>query len=298
MDPGLVRPPARAQIQAVAPPSLALARAGARLLLPRWLQERAARLQLKDAGYGYDPLGMHRDWLALGVGMYLWLYRRYFRVTSHGVENIPRQGAAILAANHSGMLPVDGVMVSIDVFLHTDPPRPVRPVGDLFIPLLPLFGTLMARTGVVAGTRGNFRYLLEHEELLLVFPEGTPGIGKPFAQRYQLQDWRVGHAELAIRFRVPVIPVAVVGAEESWPQLGRLERIHAFGAPYLPVPATPFPLPSHMHIYYGKPLWLHEGLSPGDADDPEIARRAAARVKGAVEALIDHGLREREGVFR
>ncbi|MFW5920291.1 MAG: acyltransferase, partial [Polyangiales bacterium] len=109
--------------------------------------------------------------------------------------------------------------------------------------------------------------------------------------------WRVGHAELAIRHCAPVVPVAIVGAEEAWPQLGRL-RVHPFGAPWLPVPLSPIPLPVHYHIWYGEPLMLHEGLEPGDADDPRLAEAAAARVREAVQALIDRGLRERPGVFR
>ena len=86
-----------------------------------------------------------------------------------------------------------------------------------FVPALPFIGTIFARGGMVGGSRGNVRALLEAGELLMIFPEGTPGIIKPFHKRYQLQKFRVGHAELAIRHQVPVIPVGIVGAEEQLP---------------------------------------------------------------------------------
>jgi 1-acyl-sn-glycerol-3-phosphate acyltransferase len=166
------------------------------------------------------------------------------------------------------------------------------------VPLLPIMSTFFSRTGAIGGTRENFRKVLDAGELLLVFPEGTEGIGKPFSKRYELQSWRVGHAELAIRHQVPVVPVAVIGAEEQWPQIARLDRVKLFGAPFLPVPATPLPLPVHYHIYYGEPLALHEGLDPFAADDPAVVTAAALRVRDAVAALIERGLAERPGVFR
>ncbi len=267
-------------------------------LLPRRERERLAHLRFHDAGHGYDLLGLEPDALVAAVAASNFLYERYFRVSSHGAEHIPAEGAAVLACNHSGYLAVDGVVVVMDVLRHTDPPRVARAIGDLFIPHMPWIGAMFSRVGVVNGTRGNVRHLLESGELVLVFPEGTPGIGKGFRKRYQLQEWRVGHVELALRHRVPVVPVAVIGAEESWAQVARIDRVHLFGAPFLPVPATPFPLPTHHHVYYGEPVRLYERYPPDDADDPAVANAAAAEVKAAVAALIERGLEEREGVFR
>src|SRR5690606_28426001 len=131
-------------------------------------------------------------------------------------------------------------------------------------------------------------------ELLLIFPEGVPGIGKPFHERYQLQEWRVGHAELAIRHRAPVVPVAIVGPEEQMPRIARLRRLgRLFGAPYVPLTLTPFPLPVRYHILYGAPIALHERYAPADADDPESLRAAANEVRDAVAALLAEGLRAR-----
>ena len=110
-----------------------------------------------------------------------------------------------MAANHSGNVPLDGMMLWNDVLRHTRPPRVVRGIADHFVPALPFIGTIFARGGMVGGSRGNVRALLEAGELLMIFPEGTPGIIKPFHKRYQSKKFRVGHAELAIRHQVPVI---------------------------------------------------------------------------------------------
>lgn len=255
------------------------------------------RIQYRDAGHGYDVFGLEPTALKRAIALASVIHDRYFRVEAHGLHHVPRQGRAVLAANHSGLLPIDAAMIITNVFKHTHPPRIPRVIGDFFVPLLPIFGTLFSRVGMFAGSRANFRYLLETDELLLVFPEGTPGIGKRFSRRYQLQGWRVGHAELALRHRAPVIPVAVIGAEEAWPQLARIERFHAFGAPFLPIPAAPLPLPVKIHIHYGEPMALHERWDPDQADDPDVIDRAAELVRLEVESLIQHGLTTRKGVW-
>jgi 1-acyl-sn-glycerol-3-phosphate acyltransferase len=276
-------------------PRTRLARALARALLPAAERERVTRMRFHDAGHGYDLFGLHPDWVAAGLGVFRFLYERYFRVESRGHEHLPRDGAAILVANHSGTVPFDGAMLYLDVARHTEPMRVPRAIGDRFIPLLPFASTFLARTGATPGTRENLRHLLESGEMVLIFPEGTPGVGKPFSQRYQLQEWRVGHAETAIAHGVPIIPAAVIGAEEQWPQIARLP-LPLFGAPYLPLPATPFPMPVHYHLRYGAPIRFD--FPPEAATRPEIVREAAARVKRAVEALIAEGLRDRKGIFR
>lgn len=260
------------------------------------VRDRAERLAYPDAGHGFDRFGMHPDFVALGECIGMPLYDNYFRVKSYGAENIPSSGPAVLAGNHSGTLPLDGAMLWVDVLRHTDPPRTARPIADYFVSTLPLVSTLFARCGVVGGSKGNARALLEAGELLMIFPEGTPGIGKPFSERYKLQTWRQGHCELAIRYSAPVVPVGIVGAEEQMPQIARIPLGGA--VPYLPVPATLVPLPVRYHIHYGEPLRFDQEFSPEDADDPEIVAEAARRVKAAVQGLLDRGLELREGIFK
>lgn len=269
----------------------------ARRILPEAELERLRGLAYRDEGHGYDAFGMHPAWVGAVLALLRPLHQSWFRVTSHGISHIPSAGPAVLVANHSGMLPFDGAMLCIDVLRRMTPPRVVRPVADVFVPKLPFVSTIFARGGVVAGTRGNARALLDQGELLLIFPEGTAGIGKPFRDRYQLQRWTVGHAELALRHRAPVVPVGIVGAEEQFPFAVRLP-IHALGVPYVPISPLPFPLPVHYHLRYGAPIALHERFRPEDADDPEAVRTAADIVRESVERLISEGLDARKGVFR
>lgn len=267
-------------------------------LLDERLRERVRRLPLRDDGHGWDRFGMHRDWVALSLAITRPLYERYFRVVHHGIENASRHPQAVFASNHSGTLPLDAMMIWHDLVRCSEPPIVPRVVVDHFVTALPGVSVLFTRAGAVGGSRGNFHEILRHGESILVFPEGVPGIGKPFKDRYTLQKWREGHAELAIRHRVPVVPVAVIGAEEQMPQLGRVRGISMFGAPYLPITATPVPLPVRYHIWYGEPICVHCQHPPEAADDPEIVAEAARRVGDVVQDLIFRGLREREGVFR
>lgn len=235
-------------------------------------------MRFHDAGHGYDVFGLEPDAVRRALRLGRVFYRHYFHVVSRGSERIPASGAAILAPNHGGTLPIDAAMLWLDVTSRTD--RVLRTIGDRFIPRLPFVSTFFARTGVVAGSHANVSHLLARGELLAIFPEGTTGPAKPFHERYHLQAWRVGHAEHALRHHVPVIPVAIVGAEEAWPVVAKLPW-HVFGAPYLPIPLTPLPLPVRISIRYGKPLEL-----AGDADDPAAVDAAAARVRRAVEELL------------
>ena len=264
--------------------------------LGRDLEARADALA-GQLGDGYDCYGASAEGSALALALTRGLYERWFRVDSAGAHHVPSTGPVIVAANHSGTLPFDAAMLHADLLRRTDPPRLPRSVVDRFVPRLPWFSALVARAGAINGTRRNVEHVLATGQLLVVFPEGTVGIGKPFAERYRLQTWRPGHAELALRHRAPVVPTAIVGAEEQMPILARLERFHAFGAPYLPIPLVPFPLPVRYRVRYGPPLALHR-MFPGDPRDPALIRAAAAEVEGAVQALIDETLAAREGVFR
>lgn len=248
-----------------------------------------------DEGYGFDAFGLHPPSLDLALQMTGPLYNHYFRVDSVGAEHIPADGPAILVANHGGILPLDAAILGIDVLRQAR--RVPRLITDHFVPRLPIVSTLLARLGVVSGTRANVKYLLERGELVAIWPEGVSGPAKPFRERYQIQRWSVGFAELAIRHRAPVIPVAIVGAEESWPLLAKVGT-RVFGAPYIPVPIAPIPLPTKLHVCYGEPLLLHAGYISSDAEDPAVVSAAAGRARRALEDLLIGILATRRGVFR
>ncbi len=257
----------------------------------------AVESSFHDEGYGYDIFGLHPPTLARTLEVCAPLYDSYFRVRSDGIEHVPADGPAILVANHGGVLPVDAAMLCFDVLRRLEPPRIPRALADHFVPKLPVASTLFARCGVVSGTRANASCLLERGELLAIFPEGVSGPAKRFRDRYRIQGWRVGFAELAIRHRAPVVPVALLGAEESWPLATKL-GMRWFGSPYLPVPAWPLPLPTHYRILYGKPIYLHRDHAVSDADDPDVVAAAAARVRDVLEHQIEDLRMVRRGLFR
>ena len=274
-----------------------IARALGRARLTNEERERIQQLQFADAGHGYDAFGMHRDFVGFGIIITSGLYKNYFRVRSVGAEKLPKMGPAVVVANHSGTLPLDAAMLWSDIVRQSDPPRIARPIADHFVPMMPVIGTLFARGGMVGGSRGNARALLEAGEMVMIFPEGVPGISKPFKDRYHLTDWRVGHVELAIRHQAPVVPVGIIGAEEQMPQIGKI-NIKFAGAPFIPIPLTPIPLPVRYHILYGDPIPIPDLYRPEQADDPGVVREASARTKVAVEELLAKGLSERKGIFR
>lgn len=257
---------------------------------------RVEAMPFRDRGHGFDEFGLSRDGMALGLALTHWLYHRWFRVTSHGIEHVPAEGPVVVASNHSGTVPLDGLMICADL-MRRGPMRVPRAVVDHFVARMPVVAPFFARAGAIGGARANFHYLLSHGELVVVFPEGTKGIGKPFSERYHLQTWSEGHAELAIRHGAAVVPLAVIGAEEQMPQVARWESFHLFGAPWLPIPVTLFPLPVHYHLWYGEPIPTRPRWTEADADDPAAVGELAAETRAAVEDLIAHGLRARTGIF-
>lgn len=277
----------------------AIARALAHSMLSQPLKEHLEQLHFRDAGHGYDAFGLHPDYVGFGLGLTRWPYEKYFRVISHGIENLPTEGSAVVAANHSGNIPIDAMMLWHDVLRQTNPARVARGIADHFVPSLPFIGTLFARGGMVGGSRGNARVLLEAGELLMIFPEGVPGIIKPWSQRYQLKKFRVGHAELAIRHGAPIVPVGIIGAEEQLPSMLSSRRLGKYvGIEAVPIPMVPVPLPVRYRIYYGEPIPVHQEYPSSAADDPTVLKSVAKRVQNAVAELIEQGLAERDGVFK
>jgi len=186
-----------------------------------------------------DEWGRSERMRALARKAYDPVYRRWFRVEWEGLEKIPADGGALLVANHAAAIPSDAPVIMHGI--ETELQRPVYGLADHLFKSLPVIGTLWSRGGGVAAHPDNaYRLLREQGQLVLVFPEGSKGPGKNFTERYQLRRFgRGGFVEIAMRAGVPVIPIAVVGAEESMPTLynmGRLAKVA--GLPYFPITAN------------------------------------------------------------
>ncbi len=244
--------------------------------------------------YGVDPFGFSREEAVSAVAIAQFFYRHYFRAEAHGISNIP-EGRVLLIANHSGQLPFDGIGIGGAVLFERDPPRMVRAMVERYVPTLPFLSYLFPRWGQIVGDPQNCRRLLEDEEAILVFPEGARGISKPFWRRYQLEEFGLGFMRLALETRTPIVPIAVVGAEEQAPAVNLKPLARLLGMPSFPLTPylVPLPLPVKYHIHFGAPM-VFDG--DGDDEDDDVAERVRT-VRNAIQSMIQVGLRERKGVF-
>lgn len=248
-----------------------------------------------DNEYGVDPFGFNLDYAMSAVAPLVWMYKNYHRVQTRGIENVPK-GRVLLVANHSGQLPMDGAMIGVAMLLEAQPPRAIRSMVEKWAATLPYVSTFFARVGQIVGTPENCRRLLEKDEAILVFPEGIRGISKLWPQRYQLQEFGLGFMRLALETKTPIVPVAVIGAEEQAPALVDLKPVaKLLGFPAFPITPTllPLPLPSRYYLHFGEPM--HFTGRPDD-EDAELDKKVRA-VKTTLQAMINEGLRERKSVF-
>ncbi|QSQ19391.1 acyltransferase family protein [Pyxidicoccus parkwayensis] len=258
-------------------------------------KHRLLALARPENEYGVDPFGFSLDYSLSALAPFVWLYRNYFRVETFGIEKVPA-GRVLLVSNHSGQVPLDGAMIGVSMMLEASPPRAIRSMVEKWVPSLPYVSTFMARVGQIVGTPENCRRLLDAEEAILVFPEGTRGINKLWPQRYQLQEFGLGFMRLALETRTPIIPIAVVGAEEQAPALMDLKPVaKLLGFPSFPVTPTglPIPLPTKYRIYFGDPLRF---TGRPDDEDSELDKKVRT-VKAAIQSMLHQGLKERRGVF-
>ena len=243
---------------------------------------------------GYDSFGLNKDFLAKMISVVEPFYKYYFRVETYGMENIPKEGRVLLISNHSGQIPIDGAMIGLSLFLDLKTPRFVRSMVERWVPELPFISTIFNKAGQILGTRENAKKLLEDENTLLVFPEGVRGINKPFVDRYKLADFGTGFLRLAMQTNTPIIPVAVIGAEEQIPVIANFKKLGAkLGLPALPIPAIPAILPSKYRIYYGKPFNFIETENTTNEDILSYVNL----VKDRVQEMINTGLNERKHIF-
>lgn len=256
--------------------------------IDHWME----RMPKPVGSFGYDPWGYHENQAKVGLALAKLLYDHYFRVTATGLENVPARGRALLIANHSGQLPMDGMMISVAVATNPHGPRVPRSMIERFFPTVPFVGTTLQAWGSVIGDPVNAAKMLESDELLIVFPEGVRGSGKPYSKRYQLQRFGNGFLHLAIQHKVPIIPVGVVGCEETMPSLFNLApAAKLLGIPYFPVGPL-VPLPARVYLNFGEPLRF-SGLVTRE----EEVQAKVDQVKDAIRGLIDKGLQQRQSVF-
>jgi 1-acyl-sn-glycerol-3-phosphate acyltransferase len=271
-----------------------------------FISRKWGRSALRSRAEEFDDFGLDPSFEQRVKPVVEFLYRSYFRTTAEGVDNVPAEGRCIVVANHSGALPLDGLMLRAALRIDHKAKRDLRWLAEDFVYYLPFAGVFMNRVGAVRACPENAERLLEKESIVGVFPEGVHGIKKLFQERYRLQRFgRGGYIRLCLRMRAPIVPCAIIGAEESSPLLYRLEGLtELLGLPYFPItPTFPFlgpagllPAPTKWRMRFGEPINL-DNYGPEAADDHVLVGRLSERVRSSIQAMLDSGLRERRSVW-
>jgi 1-acyl-sn-glycerol-3-phosphate acyltransferase len=275
--------------------------AGSQYYVQKW-----GRKGLRSRAEEVDEFGLDRSFDAKLRPVLDFLYRRYFRIQTEGIENVPSEGRAVVVGNHSGSIPIDGLMLRAALRLDHSANRDLRWLAEDFLFYLPFAGVFMNRAGAVRACQENAERLLAKDNLIGVFPEGVQGIRKLFRDRYRLQRFgRGGYIRLCLRTRAPLIPCAIIGGEEASPLLYRFDTLaDLLRIPYLPVtPTFPalgalglVPAPTKWRIKFGEPIKF-DNYGPEAADDDLLVGRLSERVRTTIQSMLESGLQKRRSVW-
>jgi 1-acyl-sn-glycerol-3-phosphate acyltransferase len=259
-----------------------------------------------EGGYEVDEFGFDPELnAAVLMPAALALYQRWFRIQTRGLEHIPAAGAALIVANHSGVLPLDAIMLQAGIFSEHPQARSLRLLGADMLYSVPVLSSLARRSGHTRADPAEAQRLLAAGQLVGVFPEGFKGTGKPFSERYQLQRFgRGGFARTAMQAGVPIIPCAIVGAEEIYPMIGNAEPVaKALRLPYFPLtplfpwlgPIGAVPLPSKWIIEFCEPVEVGDAAVAEPDDD--LVAKLADHVRDVIQDRLDELVAERGPAF-
>ena len=272
------------------------------------LMEFWAFVQRRLAGdYAVDDLGFDPEFNDnVLMAMVRPLYRSWFRVETSGLENIPDVTGALVVANHSGVIALDAVMTQVALLDEHPSRRHLRMLGSDLLFQSPFLGEIARKAGHTLACHPDAERLLSDGEIVGVWPEGYKGIGKPFAERYKLQRFgRGGFVAAALRTKTPIIPTAIVGAEETYPMIANATVVaRLLGLPYFPItPTFPLlgplgliPLPSKWFIHFGEPIPTDQ-YPENAADDPMLIFNLTDQVREHIQQTLYRLLMQRPSVF-
>jgi 1-acyl-sn-glycerol-3-phosphate acyltransferase len=280
----------------------------AAVALPTPARGTAERIAGRLRGdYSQDEWGYDEEFVELVRPFFDFMYDRWWRVEAVGVDKLPAHGPAMIVANHAGVLPWDATMMNVAIFKQHALPRQPRFMVLDWAFRLPWVSSFMRRVGGVVASPYNAMRLLDQGHLVMVFPEGAKGAGKPFSERYRLQRFgRGGFVEIALRTGAPIVPVAVVGSEEIYPKLADSRLLaRLLGAPYFPITPTfpalgglgAVPLPSKWRIEFCSPIDL-SGHGPEAAEDRSAVLELSEQVRQTIQqALLDNLVKRGSAFF-
>ncbi len=285
-----------------------LATRAASASLPRRFAEALEVIVSRLEGdYHEDEWGFDEQYAEAVFPLFEFLYEVWWRVEAEGAELVPAHGRALLVANHAGSLfPFDATMMTTALMKQHPLPRWPRFMVLDWAFALPFVSSFIRRCGGIPAAPENAARLLESDELVMVFPEGVKGTGKPFAERYRLQRFgRGGFVEIALRTGAPIVPVAVVGSEEIYPKIADSPALaRAVGAPFVPItPTFPWlgplglvPLPSRWRIEFCEPIDV-SGHGPEAAEDRRVVFDLSERVRERIQDKVYENLVKRRSAF-
>lgn len=252
-----------------------------------------------------DEFGFKLETFARWERYFRFLFEEYFKVKVQGIENIPSEGPVLLVGNHSGLLPIDGALLTIAMCNAHPAPRRVRYLATDWFFSVPGLKEWSMGTGQVRATKENAMKLLANDEIVGIYPEGIRGVGKTFRERYRLHDFHPGFVQLAIATQTPLIPIATVGGDEIFPNfvnirsLSRLLKMPFFPVtltfPWLPFPMPFVPLPVRWLIKVHKPIKLD--YPPEKANDRKLVLKITREIQYQIQRDLNELLRERKSVF-
>ena len=230
--------------------------------------------------------------------LYDFLYHLWFRCEVQGIEHVPAEGGALLVSNHAGALPPDASMILKAIKEEHPRPRPLHLTAEHFFKGYPGFSMLVPKLGGVAAHPANVhRLLFDEQQLVLVFPEGAKGTEKLFKDRYRLRRFgRGGFVKAAMKARAPIVPVAVVGAEEAQPIFAHLNLLkRVTGLIYAPV-APLFYLPAKFTIRFLEPVPT-DRYDEGDWENRALVQTIAQDVRARIQEELFDMVAKRESVW-
>jgi 1-acyl-sn-glycerol-3-phosphate acyltransferase len=271
------------------------------------LQYNADLVKRRFTGeYDTDEWGLDWEFIDVMRPFFAFLYKIYWRVETTGIEQIPVEGRAVLVANHAGQLPWDGTMITTAVLTEHPAQRLVRPLFSDWFASWPFVSAWLVRMGQSPATVENGTRLLEEEEVVAVFPEGYKGLSKTYKERYRLARFdEMDFVKMALATESPVIPISVVGAEETYLTLAQSQTMSRLTRwPYFPIsPTFPWlgllgmtPLPTKWTIDFGEPIPMGN-FGPGDADNLVLISQITDQVRNTIQDMVQRRLAQRRSVF-